>query len=315
MGQRPMTHQEVRDAVVAHYARGHAVAAVAKLVGIGVKQAREHLRHAGVELRPARVPVDVDAAVARHAAGESVAAIAEDMGVHPLVVRRRLRERGIDTNARPVKRRPHVRVDIDMDDVVRRRREGQTIAAIAAATGHSGTTLQRRLTAMGVTVEVRPTVDTVAVAAHYAAGHSLEDTAVAHDITIHHVIDVLAEHQVPVRESQRRGAPRRGAADPGTYGDIATYYTGGHSLRLTAARFGLTMDAVRDALAARGVPMRTPKQAAIADARREAIATAYRDGASVHEVAAAFGVAVSTVSRALKQSGVKARTRTGKARS
>lgn len=311
-----LTHADLH-AIIARYIAGETASQLANAFGIDPATVRRYLRAAGLTLRDdrsrRRIPVDTDDIAARHRAGESMTVIAEALGTTLDVVRHRLHERGIATDVTRTHRPDPRHLDLDIDDIVRRRRAGHTLQEIATALGCSTTAIEARLRPFGLHRSQRtpaPPVDTAAIAATYAAGRTISETAAHHDVTIDHVHAALREHHVPKRPPRRRaGRGSRAGAETADAAAVVDYYRAGHHIELTAARFGITHRAVRDILTAAGIEPRT-RNPRVTPATRTAILIAATHGIPRQDIADQVGYSVKTVGKVLRA----AATTRGKAR-
>lgn len=140
---------ERRAQIVTLYAQGKETADIATLMGIARATVYDHLRIAGVKLRPKNDPLARQARVrALYEAGMTTQQVADALSVHRHTVQKALKAEGIKgRGGKP-------RAKLDDARLVEMYEQGATCAEIAELHGVVPNTVWKRLKAAGVTMRI-----------------------------------------------------------------------------------------------------------------------------------------------------------------
>jgi len=273
---------ELAARVLSAYADGNSMETVAGENGCSVPVVRKILTDAGVPVRNstagsvARARKNTPEIIAAYTSGETVTTIVARTGHNRQTVRRILTAAGITLRSeRPVT--SAARAQQDAPEIVAAYTSGETVAAIAARTGHPAATISRILTAAGVPVRSNPVAsaararqNTPEIIAAYTHGEPLSGIAARMGHTPTTIRNILTEAGVPLRP---RSHPRRSSTPRQRYKRrppltdserqafttvAVTAYQQGASIDAICQETGLRYNSVRNLLLAAGVTLRRP---------------------------------------------------------
>lgn len=137
--------------------------------------------------------------------------------------------------------------------------------------------------------------------AAYEAGASLQEIADEHGISRQRVHQVLSRLGVVMRPTGRIASE----IDPNALADA---YNSGSTVASIAERFSVSPSTIRKALERQGFQVKLPRKLFNSVDERDAwVASSYEDGFTTAEIGVAIGLAQLTVTKILREQGVKVR--------
>lgn len=298
--------------IVTRYQAGESLKQIAAAYGTSDNTVRRLLEDQGVQRRPGRVTAkrtDPESEardgeiVELYGEGVSTVTLSKRYGLATSAVRSILLRNGVTLRSRseaahssqpslpqiPDSALPSERITAEYES-------GASVASLAKTYGVSDVTILGLLRRHGVELRTKQSLPAEEVIAQYREGASLADLAQTHGVSVTTIRRVMGASG----EERRSPRPAR-VVSPEMAAEITRRNGDGESLRSIAASLGISRTAVKGALDRQAAEPSGPRRHARPDLPTDEIVKRRAAGESAHELAAEYGVTVSTINRRLQK--------------